>query len=317
MKTSSNWSISTWLLVVAGISLFQTTARAADGDKELSLPEPKPLIPGAKVITLWPKGSPKLRALPGYDKPEQFNVTKGRPERVQSVENIHNPSIEVHLAPADKANGMAVIVAAGGGNKTCNVGSEGTDIADWLNGLGVHAFIERYRLRPYDSTTDALADTQRSIRMVRAHAKEWGVDPHRVGIMGFSAGGEQAAWVTLKFDEGDPKATDAVEKESCRPDFSVLIYPGWARMDLSNVPKNAPPTFLTSAGIDDAFHARQTVEFYDALFKAKIPTELHIYGHGGHAGGISPRKGIPFGTWHLRFVDWAKDLGLMTEKPAR
>jgi endo-1,4-beta-xylanase len=317
MKLKLQRSIGSYLMLFVLISLLQVTIHAADEGKELSLPEPKPLVSGAKVMTLWPKGSPKLRALPGYDKPEQFNLSKGRPERVQSVENIHNPSIEIHLAPADKANGMAVIVAAGGGNKTCNVGSEGTDIADWLNGLGIHAFVERYRLRPYDSATDAMADTQRAIRMVRAHAKEWGVDPKRVGIIGFSAGGEQAAWVTLKFDEGNPKAVDPVEKESCRPDFSVLVYPGWQRMDLSNVPKNTPPTFLTSAGIDDAFHARQTVEFYDALFKAKIPVEMHIYGHGGHGGAISARKGIPFGTWHVRFVDWAKDLELMKEKPSR
>jgi acetyl esterase/lipase len=286
-------------------------------DEPSALPEPKPLVPGAKVVTLWPAGSPFLRPTPlppGYDQPEKFNLSKGQPGRVQSVENIHNPSIEVHLAPAAKNTGMAVVVAAGGGNKTCNVGSEGTDIAQWLNGLGINAFIERYRLRPYDSTKDALADTQRSIRMVRAHAKEWGVDPRRVGIMGFSAGGEQAAWVTLKFDAGDPQASDPVERESCRPDFSVLVYAGWQRMDLSHIPKNAPPTFLTSAGIDDAFHARQTVEFYDALFKANIPVELHIYGHGGHGGGIGLRKGIPLGTWPARFVEWAKDLGFMERK---
>jgi acetyl esterase/lipase len=275
------------------------------------------LVSGAKVVTLWPKGSPVLRALAGSDKPEEFSLTKGKPERVQSVTNIHNPSIEVHLAPPEKANGMAVIVVPGGGNKQCVVGSEGTDIAEWLNGLGVHAFIERYRLKPYDSTTDALADTKRAFRVVRAHAKEWGIDPKRVGIMGFSAGGEQVAWVTLKFDEGDPKATDPIERESCRPDFSVLIYPGWLRMDLTKVPKNTPPTFLTSAGVDDAFHARQSVEFYNALFEAKIPAELHIYRHGGHGGGISPRKGIPFGTWQVRFVEWAKDLGLMEKKTPR
>ncbi|HWE02123.1 MAG TPA: alpha/beta hydrolase [Tepidisphaeraceae bacterium] len=280
----------------------------------LALQEPQPLVPGAKVVTLWPKGSPALRPVEGYDQPEKFNLSRSTPSRVQSVVNIHNPSIEVHLAPADKANGMAIIVAAGGGNKTCNVGNEGVDIADWLNGLGIDAFIERNRLRPYDSTIDALADTQRSIRMVRAHAKEWGVDPKRVGIMGFSAGGEQAAWATLRFDEGNPQASDPVERESCRPDFSVLVYAGWLKMDLSNVPKNAPPTFLTSAGIDDAFHARQTVEFYSALFEAKIPVELHIYGHGGHGGSISPRKGIPFGTWNVRFVEWAKDLGLFEPK---
>ena len=233
------------------------------------------------------------------------------PTRVQSVENIHNPSIEVHLAPREKNTGMAVIVAAGGGNKTCNVGGEGIDIADWLNGLGINAFVERYRLRPYDSTVDALADTQRSLRIVRAHADEWGVSKSRVGVMGFSAGGEQAAWVTLRFDQGNPQSVDPIERESCRPDFSVLVYAGWLKMDLSSVPKNAPPTFLTSAGIDDAFHARQTVEFYNMLFEAKIPVELHIYSHGGHGGGIGSRKGIPFGTWHLRFIEWATDLHLM------
>lgn len=271
-------------------------------------PVPKPLEPGAKVVTLWPAGSPALRAMPGSDQPEKFTFARGNPERVQSVVNVHNPSIEVHLAAPDKANGMAIIVAPGGGNQTLVVGPEGTDVAKWLNGLGIDAFIERYRLRPYGSATDALADTQRSFRVVRAHAKEWGVDPKRVGIMGFSAGGEQAAWVTLKFDEGNPKAADPIDRESCRPDFSVLVYPGWKRMDLSNIPKNTPPTFITCAGIDDTFHARQSVEFYDALFKARIPVELHIYSHGGHGGGITPRHGIPFGTWPARFIEWAKDL---------
>jgi acetyl esterase/lipase len=306
-----------WALAIGSVSIAfaddaaPATAPAVNQGAALSIPEPQPLVPGAQVLTLWPQGSPMLKALPGYDKPEKWNISKGSPPKVQSVENIHNPSIEVHLAPADKANGMAIVVIAGGGNKTCNVGGEGIDIAEWLNGLGIDAFIERYRLRPYDSKVDALADTQRSIRMVRAHAKEWGVDPKRVGTMGFSAGGEQSAWVTLKFDAGNPQAADPVDRESCRPDFSVLVYAGWKEMDLSNVPKNAPPTFLTCAGIDDAFHARQTVQFYSALFAANIPVELHIYRRGGHGGGIGPRKGIPFGTWPARFVEWAKDLHLM------
>ncbi len=277
-------------------------------------PEPLPLVPGAKVLTLWPKGSPKLKEMPGSDKPEVIHLYKGSESRVLNLENIHNPSIELHLAPADKANGLGVVVVAGGGNKTLYVGPEGVDVANWLNGLGVHAFVERHRLQPYDSTVDALADTQRSIRMVRAHSAEWGVDPHRLGIMGFSAGGEQAAWVTLKFDAGDPKAEDPVDRESCRPDFSVLIYPGWKRMDLDVVAKNTPPSFITCAGIDDTFHAKQSVEFYMALFNAKIPVEMHLYGRGGHGGSIDPRKGIPFGTWPARFVEWAKDLKLMDEK---
>jgi endo-1,4-beta-xylanase len=298
--------IGTWTTGAAGQATSPTPP------EPLKLLEPRPLVPGAKVVTLWPEGSPKLKALAGWDQPEVFNMSRGRSERVESVVNIHNPSIEVHLAPPDKADGMAVIVAAGGGNTTCNVGPEGTAIADWLNSLGIHAFIERYRLRPYGSTTDALADTQRCFRVVRANAGEWGVDPRHVGIMGFSAGGEQSALVALNFDEGKADATDPVERFSCRPDFTVLVYAGWRDVDLSVVPKDAPPAFLVCAGLDDASHARRTVEFYDAYFKAKVPVELHIYSHGGHGGGIGPRKGIPFGTWQLRFIEWAKDQGFMT-----
>ena len=112
-------------------------------------------------------------------------------------------------------------------------------------------------------------------------------------------------------DAGNPDAADPIEKVSDRPDFVVLVYAGWRELDLSSVPQDAPPAFLTSAGVDDAFHARQTVDFYNAWFNAKIPAELHIYGHGGHGGGIKPRNGIPFGTWQNRFVDWAVDLGMM------
>ncbi|HEV2970765.1 MAG TPA: alpha/beta hydrolase [Pirellulales bacterium] len=283
------------------------SAAPAAGAVTPSVP-PLPLVPGAKVVALWPAGHPTLK---GFDQKEVFKTSASQPERIQSVTNVHNPSIELHLAPPEKANGLAIVVAPGGGNTQLVVGTEGTEIAAWLNDLGVSAFILRYRLRPYDSAVDALADTQRAIRLVRANAKEWGVDPKRIGVMGFSAGGEQAARAELKFDNGNPQATDVVEKQSSRPDFAVLVYPGWRSMDLSQVPSSAPPAFLTSAGLDDAFHARQTVEFYNALFNARIPVELHIYGHGGHGNGIKPRNGIPFGTWPKRFVEWATDLGLM------
>jgi endo-1,4-beta-xylanase len=268
--------------------------------------QPLPLKPGATVIPLWPPGSSTLR---NCDQPEVFTLTRNNAARVQKVVNINNPSIELHLAA--KPNGLAMILAAGGGNTELNVGTEGTDIAAWLNDLGVSAFILRYRLRPYGSATQALADTGRAIRMVRGHATEWGVDPARIGIMGFSAGGEQAARVVLNFDAGDPRASDPIERESSRPDVAVLVYAGWSQLDMSRVPKDAPPVFLTSAGIDDAFHARETVEFYSALFNAQVPVELHIYGHGGHANGIQPRNGIPFGAWHHRFVEWITDLGMM------
>ena len=311
MLILSRQVIGTGFVVGIALLLQPSVATAQTADATLALVTPAPIAPNAKVVTLWPKGSPMLRAEEGADKPEVLHMYKDSESRILHLENIHNPSIEVHLAPPEKANGMAVIIAPGGGNHTLYVGPEGLDVANWLNEQGIHAFIERYRLRPYDSTVDALADTQRAIRMVRANAKEWGVNPKRVGIMGFSAGGEQAAWATLRHDNGKAGAADPIERQSCRPDFSVLVYPGWKMMDLSAVPKNAPPTFITCAGIGDAFHAKQSVEFYMALFNAKIPVEMHLYGRGGHGGSINERNGIPFGTWPKRFIEWADDLKLL------
>jgi acetyl esterase/lipase len=321
---SGSWAI---LALIVFPSLVAATARADEPARAAASPvaaasentspsagtvtssvPPLPLVPGAKVVTLWPAGHPTLK---GFDQKEVFKSAAGQPERIQSVTNVHNPSIELHLAPSEKANGLAIIVAPGGGNTQLVVSTEGTDIATWLNDLGVSAFILRYRLRPYNSAVDALADTQRAVRLVRASAKEWNVDPKRIGVMGFSAGGEQAARAELKFDNGNPDSSDEIEKQSSRPDFAVLVYPGWRSMDLSQVPSNAPSAFLTSAGLDDSPHARQTVDFYNALFNARIPVELHIYGHGGHGNGIKPRNGIPFGTWPQRFIEWATDLGLM------
>jgi endo-1,4-beta-xylanase len=301
--------VSSTLLLM--LSLCGPVARAADSPADQKLLEPQPILAGGKVITLFPPGHSALKRLSGYDQPEKFVWSKGEPFRVLNITNIHNPSIELQLPPADKANGTAVIVAAGGGNTTLWVGPEGAEIGKWLNTLGVAAFNERYRLKPYDSAVDALADTQRAIRTVRAHAKEWNVDPKKIGLMGFSAGGEQAARAALNFDDGKPDAADPIDRESCRPDFVVLVYAGWRELDLTHVPKNVPPAFCVCAGLDDAFHARETVDFYNAYFNAKIPAELHIYAHGGHGGAISPRGGIPFGTWQNRFVDWAADLGML------
>ena len=302
-------SIALFSTLLVGSRMVMPLAAEESAAPKPSQP-PLPLVPGAEVVALWPTGSPTLK---GFDEKEVFTRAKNQPTRVQSVANVHNPSIELHLAPVDKANGTAIIVAPGGGNKNLGVGTEGVDIAAWLNHLGTSAFILRYRLQPYSSSVDALADTQRSIRLIRAHAKEWGIDPNKIGIMGFSAGGEQAARAALHFDGGNAAAVDPVEQQSDRPDFAVLIYAGWRELDLSQVPTNAPSVFLTSAGVDDAFHARQTVDFYNAFFNAKIPVELHVYGHGGHAGGLSPSNGIPFGTWQDRFVDWITDLKLMKQ----
>ena len=129
-------------------------------------------------------------------------------------------------------------------------------------------------------------------------------------FLDFSAGGALAALADIRFDRGKPDAADPIERESCRPDFVGLVYAGWGPMDIT-APNDAAPAFLTSAGIDDRSHARQTVEFFNSLFKAGVPVDLHIYARGGHGGGIKPRAGIPFGTWHHRFGEWLGDIGML------
>ena len=271
-----------------------------------------------QVIYLWPAGATTLQ---GAGEKEIVMVPENpQPgERPRKIKNIHNPSIEVFLPSAEKATGAAILVAAGGAHRELNVGTEGSDIAEWLYQFGVAAFILKYRLEQtpgyhYTVAGEALQDTQRALRIIRSRAKEWRINPGRVGILGFSAGGALAALADIRFDRGNPDASDRIEQQSCRPDFVALVYAGWRPMDLA-APKDAAPAFLTSAGIDDKFHARQTVEFYNALFSVGVPAELHIYGHGGHGGGIKPRDGIPFGTWHHRFQEWLADLGML-KKPS-
>jgi endo-1,4-beta-xylanase len=281
-------------------------ARAADPAHPVAHP----------VVPLWPANTPTLK---GKDQKEVTDPPNPAPGgRINKIENVHAPSIEVRLPPPGKGNGTGVIVAPGGGHRMLVWGSEGTDIARWLNELGIAAFILKYRLEQtkgfsYTVEGEALDDTKRAIRIVRQRAKEWGVDPAKVGVLGFSAGGALAALAAIRFDRGKPDAKDPVERQSCRPDFVGLVYPGWKPMDIT-APADAPPAFLTSAGLDDAFHARQTVELWQSLFAVKVAAELHIYQHGGHGGAIKERKGIPFGTWHVRFQEWMADLGYV-KKP--
>ena len=293
-------------------------ASAADPSIQPFRPlEPKPLTPGHQVVLIFPPGHPALRPLAGSDQEEKFTLQN---DRVARVINVHNPSIELYLAPPEKANGMSVILSPGGGNVDLWVGPEGTDVAKWLNGFGISCFVHRYRLQPYAAATDTLLETQRAVRIVRAHAREWNIDPSKIGHMGFSAGGQQTARLALTFDAGNPAAADPIDRVSSRPDWICLVYPGWATgtLDLAHVPKDVPPAFLVCAGTGDIDHAQKTVAFYNALFETgrnqkpkPLNIEMHIYGSGGHGGAISRRNGIPFGSWQQRFIEWAVDLTLM------
>jgi acetyl esterase/lipase len=280
---------------------------------------PQPILPGGIVVTLYAPGSPHLNAA-RVREAEQYNLTKGVPGRIQSIVNIHNPSIEVHAVDPGTNTGAVVIVVAGGGHRTLNVGTEGADFVPYFYNYGVNTVILRNRLRNdgYVAEVDAVRDALQAIRLTRAHAAEWGFDPKKIGIVGFSAGAELAAAAAIFFPDFDDKnrsAADPLAGVSARPDFVGLVYPGptpFARGATPPVPRNAPPSFITSAGSGDRVHAIWADEYFAALLKAGVPNlELHIYGNGVHAGGLKDRDGIPFGTWQERFVDWFRDLGFL------
>jgi endo-1,4-beta-xylanase len=282
---------------------------------------PQPVLQGGQIFALYAPDSPYLKK-DRIGEPEQNNMQRGVPGRVQSVVNIHNPSIELHTVDPNINTGAAVILAAGGGHDTLNVGTEGADFVAFFYNYGVNTIILRNRLRRdgYNPLTDEVYDAQQAIRMVRSHAKEWGIDPNKIGIVGFSAGAELAAPAAVmfeKFDQANAAPGDPLAGVSSRPDFVGLVYPGptpFARDANTPIPKNAPPAFITSAGTDDAAHANWADQYFAAMLKARIPNiEMHIYGNGVHANGLKDRSGTPFGTWQNRFIDWFRDLGFLSK----
>jgi endo-1,4-beta-xylanase len=282
---------------------------------------PQPILPGGIVLTLYPPGSPHLKAA-RVREAEQYNPTKGVPGRIQSIVNIHNPSIEMHFADPGTNTGAAVIVIAGGGHRTLNVGTEGADLVPYFYNYGVNTIILRNRLRNdgYVAEVDAVRDAQQAIRLVRAHAAEWSLDARKIGVMGFSAGAELAAATAVffaDFDEKNHAPGDPLAGASARPDFVVLLYPGptpFAKGASPTIPRNAPPSFIASPGSGDRIHAIWADEYFAAMLKLGVPNlEMHVYGNGVHGGGLKDRDGIPFGTWPDRFVDWFRDLGFLAK----
>ena len=348
MKTVRNVTLRQATLAAAGVLLWVAVDRsagalAAEPPRAAALPPapaalaipkpaeatdqayaPQPILQGGIVLTLYPPDSPYLKK-ERIREAEKYNMSKDVPGRINSIVNIHNPSIEVHLVDRSLNTGSAVILAAGGGHRTLNVGSEAADFVPFFYNYGVNTVILRNRLRSdgYDPKTDAVNDAQQAIRLVRAHAREWRLDPDRIGIMGFSAGAELAAPAALFFDEFDGKNKDAGDPlagTSSRPDFVGLIYPGptpFARGATPAIPSNVPPSFITCAASGDRVHAVWANEYFTAMLGASAPDlEMHIYGNGHHpgsgsTGGLTDRLGTPFGTWHQRFIDWFRDLGFL------
>jgi endo-1,4-beta-xylanase len=294
---------------------------------------PEPILQGGLVLPLYPADSPHLKSSRLHEA-EFLNRSKTVPGRISWITNIHNPSIEFHPVEASLNTGTTVILVAGGGHRTLNVGTEAADFVPFFFNYGVNTVILRNRLRAdgYNVNADAVRDAMQAIRLVRSHAKAWNLDPNKIGIMGFSAGAELATPAALFFNEFDRTNSapgDPLAGIASRPDFVGVIYPGptpFARGGSPAIPRNSPPAFLMSAGSGDAGHAIWAVDYLAAMLKVGIPNvELHVYGNGRHpgdplpdgsrmTGGLTDRNGIPFGTWQHRFIDWFRDLGFL-QKP--
>jgi acetyl esterase/lipase len=257
-------------------------------------------------IPLYPNGAP------GFE--------SRRDEPVQAkdwwMKNIHNPSITVYPAPADKATGTAVIVCPGGGHRELVITAEGKEAAEFLNSIGVTAFVLKYRLAnedksPYTLEKHVREDAYRAMRLVRSRAKEWSIDPNRIGMLGFSAGGEVVALVAYGSGEGNATATDAVDKVNGRPNFQMLVYPGPAFIPQS-IPKDAPPLFMLVAN-DDPCCSGAVLTLLQRYREANLSVEAHIYSQGKHAFNMGNRSTLSsIKTWPQRMADWMADTGWLT-----
>jgi acetyl esterase/lipase len=273
-----------------------------------------------KVLELWPNGAPGEKGNIG----EERDTTKpadqliaGKP--VIRLGNVSKPTIGIYRPPADKDTGAAMVVFPGGGYHILAMDLEGTEVCDWLNSIGVTGVLLKYRVpkrEGLEKYTAPLQDAQRALGLVRARAKEWGIDPQRIGVLGFSAGGHLAAALSKNCDERTYPAMDAADKLSCRPDFQILIYPGGlTRKEEGDkvapevaVTTNTPPTFIAMAA-DDPVRVENALHYALALRNVKVPMELHVYPTGGHGYGLRPSKEVVT-TWPQRAADWMRSRGL-------
>lgn len=260
----------------------------------------------------------------------------GAPEAVGSDES-DQPSLRVYLPKTEQATRAGVVICPGGGYRVLATDHEGHQVAKWFNRKGIAAFVLRYRHAPKYRHPVPLLDVQRAVRLVRSHAEEYDIDVKRLGVMGFSAGGHLASTLATHFDLGDPQATDPIDRQSCRPDFAVLCYPvinltesyahhGSARnllgpeasldllKSLSNdtqVTSETSPTFLFHTAEDSTVPVQNSLDFFMALQKAGVPSELHVYQAGPHGVGLSPADPAIFG-WKNRLFDWMHASGFLT-----
>jgi len=271
-----------------------------------------------KVVKLWPGKAPgETKELP----PEGYQKPKDEKDTIKRLMNVSEPTITIFPAAKDKANGAAVVVAPGGGYSILAIEHEGTQVCEWLQSHGVTGVLLKYRVPKRDNQSPTnlamLQDAQRAVALTRRHAKEWNIDPDRVGILGFSAGGHLAATTCLT-----KKRMYAVESEdesvSHLPNFGILVYPAYLADNEGKlrpeyeVTKDSPPMCLVHSS-DDRLTSENSVSLYLALKKAGVPAELHLYATGGHGYGMR-KADQPYATWPDRAADWMKARGLLEKK---
>ena len=247
------------------------------------------------------------------------NLIAGKP--LVRLGNVSAPTITLYKA-AGNNSGAAVVVFPGGGYNILAIDLEGTEVCDWLNSSGINCVLLKYRVPgtgPYPKSSAALQDAQRAVGLVRLHAAEWGIDPGRVGVLGFSAGGHLAAAISTHFEQRLYDPVDAADKLSCRPDFAVVVYPGYLALADKNFAPNAdinptantPPTFIVQAE-DDTVHVENAVVYFMALKNAKVPAELHVYAQGGHGYGLR-RTALPVTTWPQSVEIWLRTIMVLPQ----
>jgi len=282
--------------------------------------------PGHNQVAIWPKeppGGPPSKG-PETTQIDTQDLVASKPWI--SVENVSRPTITVY-SPNGKNTGVAVVVFPGGGYEVLAIDLEGTEICDWLTSRGITAVLLKYRVPtekvgPYKESLLALQDAQRAVGFVRFHAAEWHIDPHKIGVIGFSAGGGMVAELSTHFDKRFYSMVDAADEVSCRPDFGIACFPGhlWDGGEnlklnpniATNITRRTPPTFLLQAEDDHVDGVQQSLVYYIGLMKAGVPVEMHLYAEGGHAFGLRRSK-FPITAWPQLVETWLKTIGMISE----
>jgi acetyl esterase/lipase len=297
--------MSAWLaasLCAAGV------AQAADADEPL-------------VLDVWPG---KVPGDYGAIAAERFRAPWSEASKgTKWLTNVTKPTITVFRPAEGKNNGAAMLICPGGGYWNLAWDLEGEEVAAWLNSIGMTGIVLKYRVprRPGQPTDvpppGPLQDSQRALSLVRSNAKEWGIDPGRIGMIGFSAGGHLTAATATRFDKRTYDPIDVVDTLSCRPDFAVLLYPGYLVINQTivlsptiQIPAGAPPFFLVHCGDDDVSEVEHSVMMYHGLLRAGVPAELHVYTAGGHGLGVR-KTDRPSSAWPQRCAEWLKGLGVL------